>query len=110
MAVCVIIQRKVNDKKKLEQLSPLIVKLRSQATVQPGYITDQTFSCLDCEGEYLVISTWNSLEDWEKWEKSDERQAVQKQIDQITGEKTEYRYYEPIVGGITPTFGTRSQS
>jgi heme-degrading monooxygenase HmoA len=104
MAVCVLIRRIVSDRETADRLAPLIVKLRSQASVQPGYITDQTFSCLDCDGEYLVISTWNSLDDWKTWQNSDQRQAIQKQIDELTGEETEYRYYEPIVGGIKPVF------
>ncbi len=104
MTVCVIIRRTVKDEKIAAKLAPLIVKLRSLATIQSGYITDQTFSCLDCQGEYLVVSTWNQLEDWNKWMHSDDRQVIQKQIDELTGEKTIYRYYEPIVGGILPRF------
>mgnify|MGYP000433430667 FL=1 len=30
--------------------------------------------------------------------------AIQKEIDAITGEATEYRIYEPLVGGIMPTY------
>lgn len=104
MTICVMIRRTVVDKKIAANLAPLIVTLRSRATIQPGYITDQTFSCLNCDGEYLVISTWSELEDWNKWMHSEERKSIQKQIDELTGEKTEYRYYEPIVGGIIPKF------
>lgn len=104
MSICVTIRRSVQDKEIAARLAPLIVKLRSMAAIQSGYITDQTFSSLDREGEYLVISTWGRLEDWNKWMHSDERQGIQKQIDEITGEKTEYRYYETIVGGILPKF------
>jgi heme oxygenase (mycobilin-producing) len=104
MAICVIIKRTVSDKTVAEKLAPLIVQLRSRATAQPGYVTDQTFSCLDCKGEYLVVSTWHTLDDWNRWMHSDERQVIQEQIDNLTGEKTEYRYYEPIVGGIIPGF------
>ncbi|MBU1340058.1 MAG: antibiotic biosynthesis monooxygenase [Proteobacteria bacterium] len=104
MAVSVIIQRTVRDEKTAALLAPMIVKLRSMATAQPGYITGQAFSCLDCEGEYMVISTWANLEDWNLWMHKEERQAIQKKIDELLGEKTGYRYYEPIVGGITPVF------
>jgi len=104
MTICVTIRRRVQDKEIASRLAPLIVKLRSMAAVQPGYITDQTFSSLDREGEYLVISTWNELEDWNKWMHSEVRQSIQNQIDECTGEKTEYRYYETIVGGIIPRF------
>lgn len=104
MAIAVIIQRKFKDAEKAKQLAPLIVKLRSIATSQPGYITGKTFRCLDCEGEYLVISTWNSVEDWTRWRDSAQRMALQQQIDELLGEKTQYRIYEPLVGGIVPKF------
>lgn len=104
MAIAVIIQRKFKDVEKAKQLAPLIVKLRSIATSQPGYITGKTFRCLDCEGEYLVISTWNRVEDWNRWRDSARRRELQKQVDAILGEETQYRIYEPLVGGIVPQF------
>jgi heme-degrading monooxygenase HmoA len=104
MAIEVIIQRTFKDNTQAAKLVPLILKLRSQATVQPGYITGQTLRCLDCPGEYLVISTWNSMADWNTWFSTPERQGLQEQIDTLLGEKTQYRFYEPLVGGIMPTF------
>jgi len=104
MAISVMIQRTFRDTQKAAKLAPLIVKLRSLATIQPGYITGRTFRCLDCPGEYLVISTWNSLEDWDRWLKSEQRVVLQKQVDDLLGEETQYRIYEPLVGGIIPQF------
>ncbi len=104
MAISVFIQRKFSDKEKAAKLAPLIVELRSLATVQPGYITGKTFRCLDCPGEYIVLSTWNSLDDWNKWLQSKQRMALQKQVDDLLGEVTQYRIYEPLVGGIIPQF------
>jgi len=103
MAVSVIIRRTYTHQDVAEKLAPLIVRLRSQATAQPGYITGRTFRCMDCPGEYLVISTWHRLEDWQQWLNSDERRAIQDKIDAILGEATEYRLYEPLIGGILPT-------
>lgn len=101
MAVEVLIRRKF-IKAKASQLAPLIVKLRSLATVQPGYISGETLKCIDPPGdnEYLVRSTWRSAEDWKRWLHSKQRVAVQNKIDTLTKEKTEYRIYEPLVGGI----------
>jgi heme-degrading monooxygenase HmoA len=104
MAVEVIIQRTFNDKEQARKLVPLILQLRSRATIQPGYITGQTLRCLDCSGEYLVISTWNSMTDWNTWFNSPERQGLQAKIDALLGEETHYRFYEPLVGGIMPVF------
>ena len=104
MAITVFIQRKFSDKEKAAKLAPLIVEIRSLATMQPGYITGKTFRCLDCPGEYIVISTWNSLDDWNNWLQSKQRMALQKQVDDLLGEVTQYRIYEPLVGGIIPQF------
>lgn len=104
MAVSIIIRRSVKDEVMAGKLAPLIIQLRSRATVQPGFLTDQTFSGLDRDGEHMIISTWNTLEDWNKWMHSQERMTIQNQIDKLLGEKTLYRYYEPVVGGIPPRF------
>jgi heme-degrading monooxygenase HmoA len=104
MAISVMIQRKFSDQEKAAKLAPLIVKLRSMAAIQPGYITGRTFRCLDCPGEYLVISTWNSLEEWNRWLQSEQRTTLQNQVDNLLGETTQYRIYEPLVGGIIPQF------
>ena len=104
MAITVMIQRTFKDEKKAIQLAPLIVRLRSLATIQPGYITGQTFRCLDCPGEYLVLSSWNSIEDWNRWLNSEQRTNIQQQIDELLGEETEYRIYESLVGGIAQQF------
>ncbi|WP_022667567.1 antibiotic biosynthesis monooxygenase family protein [Desulfospira joergensenii] len=108
MAVSIIIQRTVRDETVAKELGPLIVQLRSRAMGQAGFLTGQTFSCLDCQGEYLVISTWNRLEDWNRWMHSEERKSIQNRVDELLGEKTRYRYYEPVVGGIIPQFGVKS--
>ena len=102
MAVEVLIRRKFY-KEKASILAPLIVKLRSLATLQPGYISGETLHCIDPpeESEYLVRSTWGSIEDWRTWLHSEERTAIQKEIDRVLEEETEYRVYEPLMGGIS---------
>ena len=101
MGIEVLIRRKF-VKEKANELAPLIVKLRSLATMQPGYISSETLKCIDPpdDNNYLVRSTWRSIEDWKKWLHSKERSAIQKKIDTVTTEKTDYRIYEPLVGGI----------
>ena len=110
MAVEVIIRRTFKDAAQAAELVPLIVKLRSLATVQKGYMTGQTLRCIDCPGEYLVISTWHTEADWNTWYNSDARRQLQQQIDDLLGEKTEYRIYEPLVGGIIPDFSVGARS
>jgi len=105
MAIQVLIRRRF-IKEKEAVLAPLVVRLRSLALAQPGYISGETLKCIDPAGddEYLVRSTWRSVEDWKTWLHSETRTAIQSDIDAITGEATEYRLYEPLVGGIIPKY------
>lgn len=104
MTVSIIIQRFVKDEATAKKLIPLIIQLRSKAMVQPGFLTGQTFTRMDREGEYLVISSWSTIEAWNDWMHNEERQSIQHKVDELLGNKTEYRYYEPVVGGIIPRF------
>lgn len=105
MAVEILIRRRFVEEK-ANEIASLMVKLRSLAVAQPGYISSESLRCIEPPGEkeYLVRSTWRSVEDWKNWLNSAERMAIQQKIDVITGEKTEYRIYEPLVGGIAPKY------
>ena len=105
MAVEILIRRKFVEAK-ANEIASLMVELRSLAVAQSGYISSESLKCIDPPGEneYLVRSTWRSAEDWKNWLNSKERMAIQQKIDVITGKKTEYRIYEPLVGGIAPKY------
>ncbi|MBC8430424.1 MAG: antibiotic biosynthesis monooxygenase [Desulfobacterales bacterium] len=92
MTVKIIIKRLVPESKEAT-LRPLLKKLRNLAMDQPGYVTGETFKRIDRPGESLVISTWQSMDDWRKWLLSEERSETQEKIDYLLGEKTEYEIY-----------------
>ena len=82
MAIRVLIERKINPENELS-LNNLLMKLRSKAMLAKGYISGETLRSLKDPNEYLVISTWNSLDDWNRWEADKERQEIQGQIDAL---------------------------
>jgi len=92
MAVKIIIRRKV-PKEKEAYLLPLLIQLRTLATVQPGYISGETLRNLDDPEKYLVISTWQSVDNWKTWSSNKQRAEIQEKIDILLGEKTEYSTY-----------------
>jgi heme-degrading monooxygenase HmoA len=92
MAIKIIIKRIVSEDK-VKYLTPLLKQLRALANNQPGYISGETLKRIDNPSEYLVISTWQSVEDWNRWFSSGERIAVQNKIDIILGKTTEYEIY-----------------
>lgn len=92
MTVKIVIKRKVT-KDKEKELLPLIKELRIATTRQAGYITGETLQRIDKPGETVVVSTWETVEDWNRWVTSRERSALQAKIDNLLGRKTEYKIY-----------------
>ncbi len=93
MVVKIIITRKA-PKEIDEELRPLLIQLRNKATVQPGYISGETLRNIDNPDESIVISTWQSLEQWKSWLNNNERIEIQNMIDIILDEKTKYSVYQ----------------
>jgi len=92
MAVKIIIRRKVS-KGKEAQLLPLLVQLRAKAVTQPGYISGETMRNANDPEDYLVISTWKSVEDWKAWEANRARTEIVSKIDSLLGERTSFGIY-----------------
>jgi heme-degrading monooxygenase HmoA len=92
MAVKIIINRWV-EKNKEAELLPLLIQLRALATAQPGYISGETLRNVENPEEFLVISTWQSIENWKAWLSSKQREEIQKKIDGFLGRESEYKIY-----------------
>ena len=93
MSIEVLVKRTVPEDR-VRDFLPLLIHLRKLAMDQPGYISGATLRRRDKPGEYLVMSTWQFYQDWEKWEASQERKAVQDKIDSLTGGKSESEIYD----------------
>jgi len=82
MTVKIITQRTVSPDKQGE-LQLVLRQLRMQAINQPGYITGETLISVDNPNTYVVISTWDSLEDWKAWECNPQRREIQGKIESL---------------------------
>jgi len=95
MSLRVLIKRKLPPDMR-DEIINLIKELRSRATGQPGYISGETLQRIDEPGEFLVISTWESLEDWNSWLNSAIRAEIRRRIELLSGAKETYEiYYHP---------------
>ena len=92
MAVKVLIKRKISQDR-AKALIPLVRQMRASAATQAGYITGETLRSLDNPEEFLVISTWQSSDDWKNWLKSEDRNKVQDKIDDLLGGETNYEIF-----------------
>jgi len=95
MSVTVIIKRKWKVDKPEELLS-LLTELRSRAKKQPGYISGETLKSLNNPQDFVVISKWETDDDWKKWLNNKERRDVQGEVDSMIGEKTFYDVFESV--------------
>jgi heme oxygenase (mycobilin-producing) len=94
MAIRVFIEREIQPGNDLK-LHNLLMQLRTKAMLQKGYITGETLRDVSNASKFLVIGTWNSIEDWNAWQANVERQKIQGELDKLmkTPEKfTVYAY------------------
>jgi antibiotic biosynthesis monooxygenase (ABM) superfamily enzyme len=93
MAVKILIKRKV-PADKAKKFHALTIQIRAFCLKQPGYISGESLKNRSRPNEYLVISTWSSLDTLDAWLESKERAEIQAQIDSLLETNTEYDIYE----------------
>lgn len=77
----------------LPTLSEKLIDLREMAHRQPGYISGETMRNVEDPTEYLVISSWKTLEDWKRWLANRDRAHLEGQIDALLGSSTVYKVF-----------------
>jgi heme-degrading monooxygenase HmoA len=92
MAVRIIIDRKVKKGKEAD-FAKLLRELRSKAVSSKGYISGETLRALDDPHNYIVITTWQSVDDWNKWEKNPGRKKAQAKIEKLMARPTKTKIY-----------------
>ena len=95
MPIKVFIKRKWQVDKP-EELLPLLAALRATAREQPGFISGETLRSHDDPEDFLVISIWETADDWNKWLQNKERRDLQGKVDSLIGEKTFYEMFETV--------------
>ncbi len=82
MAIRALIEREIKSGSEL-RLNHLLLQLRARAMQAKGYISGETLRALENPNRFLVISTWNSLAEWEAWDKNPARLEIQEEIDKL---------------------------
>ncbi len=92
MAVKVMIKRHIKEGK-TKDVFALLNKTRSDAMNQRGYITGETLMSYNDPHRLLVVSTWQSIENWLAWKDNDDRKANEAKLEQFLEFPTEYDEY-----------------
>lgn len=94
MSVMVIIKRDFRMDQ-TEKLVPLLKELRQLSSEQTGYISRTTYRKTSDPGELIVITHWETVDDWSRWQNHKKAKELQWSIDSIIGEKSIFEVYTP---------------
>ena len=92
MAVRIIIDRRVRKGKEPE-LAKWLRELRSKAMPSKGYVSGETLRSLADPQNYVVITTWQSVDEWRAWERNSERKKIQAKIERLMSRPTKTKIY-----------------
>jgi heme-degrading monooxygenase HmoA len=92
MAVKVLIKRHIKEGKGKEVFA-LLNKTRAIAMNQKGYITGETLMSHHDPHRVIVISTWQTIENWLAWKDNKDRMANEAKLEQYLEFPTEYEEY-----------------
>ena len=93
MMVKIFIKRHVQAGK-VDQAYALLNKIRGTAMHQNGYVSGETLVNHYDDRSITVISTWQSVDDWIRWEESDERAANEAELESLLEEPTKFEVYD----------------
>lgn len=98
MAVKIVITRKFKEGA-LKDASAMLIQARSNAMKEKGYISSETLTSCDTPGRILVLSMWQTKEDWERYKDSSARQENERKYSEMLEGKTEYEVFNMGMGG-----------
>ncbi len=95
MAVRVFIKRHVKESL-VEETIQMLSDFRKSAMDQPGYLSGETLTNHYDTKSITVISTWQSVEDWIRWQESEGRASNEAQIENLLDRPTIYEVYDIV--------------
>ena len=87
----VIIERRVKGP---QEVARLLHQLRIVAMSYRGYISGETLVNHYDSRTIAVISTWQTIDDWIRWEESDERAASEAELENLLEEPAKFEIYD----------------
>lgn len=92
MSVKILIRRKFK-KEALQNASAMLIKARTNAMGNKGYISTETLVNYDDPQSVLILSMWQSKEDWDTYRDSDTRKEHEDKYADMFEGSTEYEVF-----------------
>ncbi len=93
MTVKIFIKRHIKEDH-METALSLLNQFRLAAMEQSGYISGETLVNHYDPRSVTVVSTWKSVEDWIRWQESDERAGSEARLEELLEQATKYEIYD----------------
>ena len=92
MIAKIIIKRRFIEGKE-RQIMSLLNEIRARAMNQPGYISGETLMHREYPQNMIIITTWQTMEDWVRWKDSEERKKYEAMLEMYQTRNTDYEEY-----------------
>jgi heme-degrading monooxygenase HmoA len=93
MAIKIFIKRHFKEGRTEETLT-LLKQFRHKAMDQPGYVSGETLINHYDARSITVISTWESIDDWIRWQESAQRESTEANLERFLEQPTKYEVYD----------------
>ncbi len=93
MAVKILIKRTFREGSARE-IKTLLSRFRSEAMLQPGYISGETMSDSSNPQQVVVVGTWERMQNWKAWKQSDARNTFVQMLEIYQEKPTEYEEFD----------------
>ncbi len=93
MAVKILIRRHCR-KGLVESALALISEFRKAAMGQPGYLSGQTLLNHYDGNCIAVLSTWQQVEDWIRWQSNEGREQMEARLEGLLDQPTTYEVFD----------------
>ena len=93
MAIKVVIKRQFKNNTAEEAFS-LLNTIRREAMNRQGYISGETWVNHYDPNKIAVVSTWQTVEDWIRWEESNDRAANEEKLERLLKVPTKFEIYD----------------
>jgi heme oxygenase (mycobilin-producing) len=75
------------------QLRELLIELRMAAMRQRGYISGETLRDSDNSSNFIVISTWITIDAWKAWETARQRLLIEEMMNSMLIDERKVRVF-----------------
>lgn len=93
MAVRVFIKRHIKEGQ-VEKALGMLAESRKSAMNRPGHVSGETLVSHYDANCVLVVATWASVDDWIRWQNSEERDRNEARIEELLDQPTIYEVFD----------------